>query len=113
MKNLKILALLGIFAFSMVSFATKENPKVNKQLRDQIVKMLGKTTNVILTDKVEAEVVFTLNDKSEIVILSVNSENKKFDSFVKSRLNYKKVTVKVLNQGDIFRLPLIIKKKYE
>jgi len=111
MKNLKILALLIVFAFSAVSFTTKENPEVKKQLHDQIVKMLGKTTDLNLADKAEAEVVFTLNNKSEIVIISVNSENKLLDSFVKSRLNYKKVDVKALNQGDIYKLPLIIKNK--
>jgi len=111
MKNLKILALLIVFAFSAVSFTARENPVVKKQLHDQIVKLLGKTTELNLVDKAEAEVVFTLNNKSEIVIISVNSKNKLLDSFVKLRLNYKKVDIKALNQGDIYKLPLIIKKR--
>lgn len=110
MKNLKILALLIVFAFTTVSFTTKENPKVKKQLHDQIVKILGKTTNVLFDSAAEAEVVFTLNNKSEIVIISVNSENEDIDRYVKGKLNYQKVTVKALNEGQIYKLPLTIKK---
>ena len=94
----------------MVSFTTKENPKVKQQLHDQIVKMLGTSTDLVLVDKAEAEVVFTVNNKSEIVIISVTSENEYIDSYVKGKLNYKKVNVKALNQVDIYKLPLTIKK---
>ena len=110
MKNLKILVLLVVFAFTAVSFTTKENPDVKKQLHDQIVKMLGKKSDVILTNEAVAEVIFTLNNKSEIVIISVISENENIDRYVKAKLNYKKVSVKALNQGDIYKLPLSIKK---
>jgi len=51
---------------------------------------------------------FTLNDKSEIVVVSVNSDNDIGDSFVKSKLNYKKVKVKTLTPGKMYRLPLKI-----
>ena len=111
MKNLKIIALLFVFAFTAVSFTTKENPDVKKQLHDQIVKILGKTTDVISTNEAKAEIIFTLNSKSEIVIISVNSENENIDSYVKSKLNYKKVKVNALIQGDIYKLPLTIKKE--
>jgi len=59
----------------------------------------------------QAEVVFTLNDQSEIVIVSVNCENEILDGYIKRKLNYKKVQVSALDEGEIYRMPLKIVHK--
>ena len=113
MKNFKLFILVLAISVSTASFATttsNENPKEDpkSELRQQIIDILGKTVNQIDENKIKAEVVFTLNNKSEIVIISVNSKNENVDRFVKGRLNYKKVKVKTLNEGKIYHMPLTI-----
>jgi len=110
MKNLKLIALVIALAISTLSFANNTKTADPKsELREQIVEMLGKT--IINTDLInnQFEVIFTLNNKSEIVIISVNGGNKSVDNYVKSKLNYKKVNVNALNVDKIYHMPLRIK----
>ena len=50
---------------------------------------------------------FTVNDNNEIVVLSVNSYSnvKQIASFIKDRLNYKKLSTKVQSKA-IYILPV-------
>ena len=112
MKNLKLVALVLAISISSISFAapTKtDDPK--SELREQIIDLLGDTNVAFSDNAVEAEVVFTLNDQSEIVIVSVNCENEILDGYIKRKLNYKKVQVSALNEGEIYRMPLKIVHK--
>ena len=112
MKNLKLIALVLAIGISSISFAAPTKTADPKsELREQIVDILGDTVNVLCENDVEAEVVFTLNNKSEIVIVSVNCENGNLDGYIKSKLNYKKVEVTSLNEGQIYRMPLKIVHK--
>ena len=112
MKNLKLIALVLVIGISSISFAAPTKTADPKsELREQIVDILGDTINVLCENDVEAEVVFTLNNKSEIVIVSVNCENGNLDGYIKSKLNYKKVDVSVLNEGEIYHMPLKIVHK--
>ncbi len=112
MKNLKLITLVIAIGISSISFAapTKSaDPK--SELREQIIDILGDSVKVVCENDVEAEVVFTLNNMSEIVIVSVNCENGDLDGYIKSKLNYKKVEVTALNEGQIYRMPLKIVHK--
>tara|TARA_R110002073_G_scaffold72537_1_gene177386 strand:+ start:382890 stop:383225 length:336 start_codon:yes stop_codon:yes gene_type:complete len=109
MKNLKLMAVIVSFAAFSLSFTVPNNPDTKVELRNQIVKMLGNVSNDFTDNNIKTEVVFTLNAKSEIVIVSVESHNSSVDTYVKSKLNYKKVKVSDLNQGKIYRMPLVIK----
>ena len=109
MKNLKLIALVLAFSISSISFAAPTKTADPKsELREQIIDILGDTIEVLCENDVEADVVFTLNSKSEIVIVSVNCENGNLDGYIKSKLNYKKVDVSVLNEGKIYHMPLKI-----
>ncbi|MGB0892554.1 MAG: hypothetical protein ACPGUU_09400, partial [Flavobacteriaceae bacterium] len=57
-----------------------------------------------------AEVSFVLSDNNELVVLSVKSEHKAVDKFVKSKLNYKKIRVTGIKKGEVYRMPLKINK---
>ena len=112
MKNLKLIALVLAIGISSISFAAPTKTADPKsELREQIVDILGDTINVLCENDVEAEVVFTLNNKSEIVIVSVNCENGDLDGYIKSKLNYKKVEVTSLDEGQIYHMPLKIVHK--
>ena len=107
MKNLKLMVAVVTLAFLSLSFTnTKET---HEQLHKQIVELIGDSSETLAKVNSKAEITFTLNEKSELVVLSVKSDNDLVDSFVKTKLNYKKVTVKVLNPGEIYRVPFIVK----
>ena len=57
-------------------------------------------------DECSAEVLFTINTKGELIVLSVISPNTKAERFLKSKLNYKKVSHRPKREGEIFLLPL-------
>jgi hypothetical protein len=112
MKNLKLITLALVISISTLSFASPTNngdPK--NELREQIIKLLGDFEATFKSNELVAEVVFTLNMNSELVIISVNSENESVDTYVKSKLNYKKIKVETINEGKIYYLPLTIIKK--
>ena len=113
MKNLKLvtLALALAIGFSTMSFASTVSTSPLDELRSEIVKLIGKTCDKLADETIEAEVVFTINEKGEIVIISVNSTNSAAESFVKCRLNYKKIKHDALNVEEIYHLPLTIVNK--
>ncbi len=112
MKNLKLIALVLAIGISSISFAAPTKTADPKsELREQIIDFLGDNIQFSCENDVEAEVVFMLNNKSEIVIVSVNCENDNLDGYIKSKLNYKKVKITALDEGKIYRMPLKIVQK--
>ena len=47
---------------------------------------------------------------SEIVVLSVDTQNKAFEGFIKSRLNYKKISKEAIGDLTKFKIPVTITK---
>ncbi len=112
MKNLKLIALVLAIGISSISFAAPtETADPKSELREQIIDFLGGNLRFSCENDVVAEVVFTLNNRSEIVIVSVNCENDNLDGYIKSKLNYKKVEVTAIEEGKIYRMPLKIVHK--
>ena len=119
MKNLKIF-LIAVVLFSINASAknfTSVNPDkpvnpVTTQLRNDIVNLIGDNCPYDY-DKNEctAEVLFTINTKSEIIIISVNSPNKLAEDYLKNKLNYKKTNYKPIKEGEVFLLPLRMVKE--
>ncbi|MCK5440614.1 MAG: hypothetical protein KAJ23_01860 [Maribacter sp.] len=79
-----------------------------KKLSAQIGKLL--VDNYLTDNQVNltAQVRFTLNNKGEIVVLSVDTENKILASFVKYKLNYQKVEVNDSKEGKMYTVPIRI-----
>jgi hypothetical protein len=112
MKNLKLIAFVLAISISSISVAAPtmtDDPK--SELREQIIDLLGDTNVAFSDNALEAEVVFTLNDQSEIVVVSVNCKNEILDGYIKRKLNYKKVRVSALYEGKIYHIPLKIVHK--
>ena len=82
-----------------------DNP--NKKLSTQIQQML-KSNEFDIEDDITANVRFTLNKEGEIVVLSIDTEHKELEGFVKGRLNYKKVELNAVNEGKIYTVPVRI-----
>jgi len=83
-----------------------ENPSAN--LSTQISKMLTENNFSEEHDDLTAQVRFTLNADGEIVVLSVNSEFDKMESFVKAKLNYKKVNLADVEEGKVYTITVRI-----
>jgi len=112
MKKLKLLVLaFALFAMN-VSAAVLNPVKPTDKLRAEIVDIIGPNCPYEY-DKNEctAEVLFTINTKGEMIILSVTSPNAKAEPYLKSKLNYKKVSHKATKEGELFLLPLRMVKE--
>lgn len=107
MKNLKILTITFVLFAMNVSAAVIDPVKPTSQLRSEIVDLIGDNCPYDY-DKNEcsAEVLFTINTKSELIVLSVLSPNPKAETYLRSKLNYKKVSHMPKRVGEIFLLPL-------
>jgi hypothetical protein len=108
---MKKLIIVAIALFTLNVSATEKPIKPNEVLRSEIVEIIGPNyaddfNNELFT----VEVLFTINSKSEIIVLSANSENKVIESFIKNKLNYKKVNYKSNKVGELFLLPVTFKK---
>lgn len=114
MKNLKItLVVLAVsLATTFSATANNTNPSNSKkELRTKIMNLIGKNIPVqVKNECIDAEVSFVLNDKNEIVVVSVSSKHGAIDGFIKNRLNYRKVVVNGIKKGEIYKLPLRVQK---
>ena len=112
MKNLKVLiAAITLTLFSTsTAFAITETTAKNN-LRTEMVSLLGDKSNLELENEtLKANVSFMINEKNQVVILSVDSRNENIDTYVKSKLNYKKVKASGITKGKVYIMPLKIKK---
>ena len=114
MKTFKSITLVALFliASTFSSYANNTEPSNTKDaLRAKIVTLIGDQIPVELTSKtVDAKVSFMINQKNEVVVVSVYSSNKNLDSYIKTKLNYKKVKVTGAKKGEVYTLPLRINK---
>ncbi len=114
MKNLKLF-LIAIVLFSINATAKnvisnnrdKPTNPVTTQLRNEIVKLIGDNCPYDYhKNECTAEVLFTINTKGEIIVISVDSPNTLAEAYIKSKLNYKKTNYMPSQEGKIFLLPL-------
>ncbi|MFT6066649.1 MAG: hypothetical protein ACJAYY_003085 [Paraglaciecola sp.] len=113
---IKLGSIITIIAISLATtFSTtaaeKEPSKITKNLRIEIVSMLGDKIPIEVTETSSAEISFMINNENEIVILSIDSKVIELSNFVKSKLNYKKVKVRGTLKGEIYKMPLKINVK--
>ncbi|MAD97957.1 MAG: hypothetical protein CMB99_11585 [Flavobacteriaceae bacterium] len=105
--KLKTLVFACLIGLSSIVSANPNNPAEKERELTNIymdVKDFLKNPNFALENDVEATVKITVNNNNEIVVLSVNSNNEVLDTFIKARLNYKKLTQKVAS--NVYTLPL-------
>lgn len=108
MKLLKTGLLVVAFAFSSVLFAStnSEDKGVKSvQATEEIGKLL-KNPGFLVEEDITANVIFTVNKKNEMVVLSVDSKNAAVESFIKQRLNYEDLPVALRNGEKTFKLPV-------
>ena len=113
MKNFKTLitiltiSIASILPASANANVDPDNPQtVHTALRTQIVKLLGNHYNIFEGQDLNAEVSILINNNSELVIVDVKTNSANIANFIKDKLNYKKVAIRGIAKGSLFRMPL-------
>ncbi|RIV32459.1 hypothetical protein D2V08_12130 [Flagellimonas lutimaris] len=109
MRKFKAVSVaLALFA-TMSVFATK-GKKATKEtnLSGQIYEMLKDNKFNVEYNELTAEVRFIVNEKGELVVLSVETKDEILEGFVKNRLNYQKVQLKNVAPGRVYEIPIRI-----
>lgn len=83
-----------------------DKPEDDNDLSVQIAELLKENTFSDNDVDLLAYVKFTLNEKNEIVVLSVNTADYNLEAFVKSRLNYQIVDSSDYKEGKLYVVPV-------
>ena len=106
-KSLVFFATVLFVAASAIAANPIKSVEPSTTLSAQIQEMLKTHTFEIESDVV-ANVRFTLNKEGEMVILSVDTDDAVIESFVKGRLNYKKLELQNPKEGKLYVVPVRI-----
>ncbi|CAL2107082.1 conserved exported hypothetical protein [Tenacibaculum sp. 190524A02b] len=104
----KLVLFVTVVMMSLSTFANNEIP-VKDEIRTKIVKLLGKV-NFTIKEEVKTTVDFLINKKGEVVILEIDCASPEVCSYIKSKLNYKKVYKKLNTSLKVYKMPLTIVK---
>lgn len=111
MRTIKTLLLVAVVAFSSALYASDKPTKdTSNAISEEIGKLL-KDPSFTVEDDVFANVKVLFNEDNEIVVLSVDSETKGIDGYIKSRLNYKELSNEVNNKNRYYIVPVRITAK--
>lgn len=107
MKTLKMLVLVVAITFSSVlSASTNPIEKAETTTVTETVGDLLKNPDFQLEKDVKAIVDIFINENDEMVVLSVVTDNKSVEKYIKARLNYKKLTKDVIGNLKSFTIPV-------
>ncbi|MFK7811096.1 MAG: hypothetical protein AB8B59_01295 [Maribacter sp.] len=111
-KSILVLSLVMLFSLSNSIAANPEvnKPKTSKAITGQIYNMLGENIipNEIRGSK--AEVRIAVDTGNYLRVLSVETENEAFENFIRTSIDFKKLTKGTYEQGVIYRIPLEVRK---
>ena len=111
MKTIKILLLVTVFSFGqLITANTTPNSEPATTISGEIEKLLENPSFDVDQD-LTATVKLVINDNNEMVVLSVNSENSELDGFIKSRLNYTKLSSQLSSGKKTYLVPVTIKQE--
>jgi hypothetical protein len=105
MKKLSVILLAFVLLIGTgISAATVELKK-DKKTVSQEIGMLLQDANIDLEADVNAYVTFMINEESEIVVLTIDTDDEMIERFIKSRLNYHKLQNELIS-GQEYAVPI-------
>jgi hypothetical protein len=109
MRKLPVV-LAAAFLLAIGNLVANDSKTIDptKELAVQIGDLLKDNNFVLDEEDLTAQVLFTLNHKKEIVVISVDTENPVLERFVKSRLNYHTVEGVAGKTGKMYTVPVRI-----
>jgi hypothetical protein len=111
MKTLKMFVLITLLAISGVASAATNPERPSNDDKNVVIETIGKlleNPTVDLNYEAKATVMLTVNKENQLVVLSIDAENRQVASFIKSRLNYKKLDGDYDNKLKAFNVPVRI-----
>ncbi|MBT9190040.1 MULTISPECIES: hypothetical protein [Zobellia] len=114
-KSIYALMVMMVFNIGYVLANTPEvevhEPKALKVLTSQIYEMLG--TNVIPNDirGSKAEVRVAVDEGNYLRILSIETENEALKDFLKSAIDFEKLSKGTFEKGIVYRIPIEVAKR--
>lgn len=112
MKNLKVIIssiALTVFMTTTVLASTTTEITAKNNLRIELVSLLGDQSDFVVNgEALKANVSFMINEDNEIVVIHVDCKTKSVCSFVKGKLNYKKINAIGIEKGKVYIMPLKI-----
>ena len=109
MRKISLVFLSAVFLVTTSLSATETEPvsDVSKNLSSQITQLLEDHTLEVNKD-LTAMVMITINEDSEIVVISVDTEDETLEKVLKAKLNYEKVELAPQYSGKLFKVPVRI-----
>ena len=96
MKTVKLLMFVLAITFTNLSMAnTNPTKKEETASVTKAIKVLLNKPGFEIKEDLTAKVTFMLNKEGEIVVLTVATESAQLENYIKSRLNYNELAVKL------------------
>ena len=108
MKTVKTLLLVLAITFTSVLSANTDPIKDEPSSITQEIATLLKSPQFLNTEELVAQVTIMINKKREIVVLNVDTKSETLEVYIKSRLNYSKLTLGVESVNKTFVVPVRI-----
>lgn len=109
MRKISLVFLSAVFLVTTSLSATEPEPvsETSQKLSSQIAELLKDHT--LETDRdLTATVMITINENSEIVVISVETSDDVLEGVLKAQLNYEKVDLAPQNAGKLYKVPVRI-----
>ena len=108
MKKFSVLLAALVLLGSSTAFAAIDPANAETTTTNVEMTKLLKNPGFIVDHEMEANVLFTVNEDNEIVVLSVETEDSQVETYIKERLNLHKLKSD-LESGKQYVLPVRIK----
>jgi len=111
MKILKMFMLVALITITGAASATSNPDGPTNDDHSTVTETIGKlleNPTVDVNYEAKATVMLTVNKDNELVVLSIEADNRQVASFIKSRLNYKKLDGTYDDKLKAFNVPVRI-----
>ncbi len=111
-KNILSMVLIMLFGVITIqaNTTTIDNPKPVKAIVTQVYNMLGEYE---IPDEIrgyKAEVRVAVDKGNYLRILSIETENKALEDFIKTSIDFQKLSKGEYKQGFVYRIPIEVRK---
>ncbi len=111
MKKVSLFLVVCLFSLGSVFANDAVNgtePSQGQKLAKQISSLLNKNAFTENDLGHSADILFMLNNDMEIVVLSVDTDEKHIERFIKNKLNYQKADLKTYEPGKKYTIAVKI-----
>ncbi len=108
MKTIKTLLLVLAISFTSVLSANTDPIKEEPSNLTQEIATLLKSPDFLIAEDLMAKVTIMINKDEEIVVIDVDTQSEALEVYIKSRLNYSKLSIGTEFENKTFVVPVRI-----